>query len=124
MDDDQAEELHEDEAEARMLRVLAAAGVHPVDEHGLPCRPRIRAAAVQVFWLLPECVSSWVLWQRLQTQWVRNDWSGRLRGLNYAGVWAVLNGLGVADAQEAFGCIQHMERAVLEVQAEQVSRDG
>ena len=60
-------------------------------------------------------VPAWNLWSRLQTQW-RVGMAGAT-GLDYAAVWALLDGLGYGRrrAQRYFSQFQAMERAVLKV---------
>ena len=67
--------------------------------------------------LWPENLPTWQLWSRLQTQWRRGGDAGRITGLDYGGVWAVLHGLRVRHPREVFEHLQAMERAVLKVVA-------
>lgn len=70
-------------------------------------------AAPEEFFLWPEHVPVFVLWQRLQTQWRVAPWGPT--GLDYAGVHATLQMQGIPRKQHAdlLHEIQLMERATL-----------
>lgn len=67
------------------------------------------------YYLWPECVDVFRIWQTLQTQWVIAGMGGVV-GLNYGSVSLVmnLNGLSKRQQREFFPLIQSMEAAVLE----------
>ena len=68
-----------------------------------------------VFYLWPECVDAWGLWQRIQTQW-RVGMAGR-DGLDYAGLCAYLHEVERIKPRkfaEVFAFLQAMESAALE----------
>lgn len=72
-------------------------------------------------YLWPENLPMWRLWHQLQTQWRSNAAGGR-DGLDYASVGLYLGKvwrLRPRDFVRAFGCITAMERACLEVWAQQ-----
>lgn len=76
--------------------------------------------AQKVFYLWPECLPAWGLWQRLQTQW-RSGMNGR-DGLDYAGVSAYLREVArikPRDFAQTFAQIQAMETASLKEWAKQ-----
>lgn len=79
-----------------------------------------QAAAPKLFCIWPDCVGTWSIWQRLQTQW-RMSANGR-EGLDYAGVTAYLQDVlrvKHRDFARVFGEIQAMEAAALEAWAKQ-----
>jgi len=90
---------------------IAALGLldQPDDEH--------------VVYLWPDNVRAWSCWQGVQTQW--RVGMGGATGLDYAGVRAYLDELGLCgdERREAFAGIQACERATLEVWAEQRERE-
>lgn len=69
-------------------------------------------------YLWPCNVAIWDIWCDLQTQW-RHGMAGRT-GLNYAGVRAHLDEIGVVgdERREVYACIRAAERATLEARAE------
>lgn len=66
-------------------------------------------------YLWPETIPVWGLWQSLQTQW--NEGMGGRTGLNYPGVFALLDERRIRGRRrrEAIECIQAAERAWLDV---------
>lgn len=72
------------------------------------------------FYLWPECVPLWGIWQRCQTLW-RVGMNGR-DGLDYAGLCAYLRDVERIKPRafvEAFQCLQAMEIAALNAYAQQ-----
>jgi hypothetical protein len=95
---------------------LSAFGIQPdaTDDASNPAPP------VEVFYLWPECLRVWSLWQRIQTLW-RTGMAGR-DGLDYAGLIAYLREVEhIAPRRfaETFALIQAMERAALDAWAKQ-----
>lgn len=80
------------------------------------------ARAVREWYLWPENVPIWTLWQSLQTQW-RVGMAGAT-GLDYAAVWAVIDrSVARRRRDETFAAVRSMERAVLDVLAERAERE-
>lgn len=99
-----------------MARILAQVGLRPDGD----VAPRIEAAP----WYLWPCnLPTWHLWLRLQTQWRQAGMAGQPAGLDYAAVWAVLQGLRVRKPREVFEHLQGMERAALTAWAERRERE-
>lgn len=78
----------------------------------------------RAFFLLPDCLDSWVLWNRLQTQWRTAGVDGDRTGLDYAGVRAFMLAHGYGSGKRrserrALGDIQVMEGEVMTVWAQQ-----
>lgn len=74
-------------------------------------------------YLWPDNVVAWHAWQSVQTQW-RAGMAGAT-GLDYAGVRAALDELGLAgdERRDVWRGIQAAERATLEVWAERRERE-
>jgi hypothetical protein len=110
-----AEPASPTEEEAQLARVLALAGLRPVDADGNDCSVKPPSADAPPWYLWPCNVKTWNLWARVQTQW-RAGMAGAT-GLDYAGVWSLLDRV-VRRPREAlrhFDRIQDMERAALKV---------
>lgn len=110
-DDDQDEPDPDDELD----EAAAAFGLR-VEHETLPDE--------RAFFLLPDCVDSWVLWTRLQTQWRTVGVDGDRNGLDYAGVRAFMLAHGYGrgkrrSERRALGDLQVMEVAAMNVWADQ-----
>lgn len=80
--------------------------------------PEVAEPDGDVVYLWPECVDAWNHWQQLQTQW-RAGPAGAT-GLDYAGVRAYLDELGIEpgpERRELFECLRACENAALEAWA-------
>lgn len=79
----------------------------------------------EVFYLWPENVRTWALWQSVQTQWRSSGMGGR-EGLDYAGVELQMQHLRVRpkDRRRTRSEIQLMERTALRVWAERRAAAG
>jgi len=100
-----------------MARILAQAGVRPVDEAGADA-PAARVVDVTDCHLWPCNFRVWKLWLAVQTQW-RSGMAGRT-GLDYAGVRvAVDRHMPRRERGEAFDALCSMERAALRAWGEQ-----
>jgi hypothetical protein len=78
------------------------------------------ATAQNTFYIWPECMGTWGLWKRIQTQW-RTGMGGR-EGLDYPGVTTYLREVCRIKPRhlvQVFGEIQAMEQASLEAWAKQ-----
>ncbi len=77
------------------------------------------APAPRTLYLWPCNVTAWRCWQGVRTQW--RDGMGGRTGLDYAGVRAYLDLMGLrgADRRDAFAGIQACEAATLQAWAEQ-----
>ena len=77
------------------------------------------AGGDELAYLWPQCVGIWSHWVAIQTQW-RVGGMGGATGLDYAGVRAYLDEVGVVaeERQELFSCIRAAERGSLEGWAE------
>jgi len=78
----------------------------------------------QAFCLFPDCVDSWVLWTRVQTQWRTAGVDGNRIGLDYAGVRSFMLAHGYGSGKRrserrALGDIQVMEATAMNVWASQ-----
>lgn len=90
-------------------------GLQRVDDDAAPGAPALPSC-----YLWPENVAAWNLWQCVQTQW---RWSMDAReGLDYTALCAYLHQVARIKPrkfQVVFGTLQVMERAALDVWAEQ-----
>jgi len=80
------------------------------------------AGAPDTFFIWPESVKTWALWQRLQSMW-RTSMAGR-DGLDWAGVTAWLQHAERMRPKRLASTLQvlrHMERAALDVWAQQAA---
>lgn len=103
-----------------MARILAQMGVRAVDASGATATVAPRAEP-DPWYLWPCNLPVWTVWCRAQTQW-RVGMAGAT-GLDYAAVWSVIDrALPRRRRDEAFAAIQSMERAVLDVWAQQRER--
>lgn len=103
----------DDDASSSVDAALAAFGLC-ADAMGITQSPA-------TFYLWPCNVKTWGLWQSLQTQW-RYGGMGSATGLDYAGVLAYLRQVAhirERDLADHFAGIQAMERACLQVWADQ-----
>lgn len=80
-------------------------------------------AVERTAFLWPDNVAAWRAWEAVQTQW-RIGFSGAT-GLDYAGVRAYLDEIGLAgeERREVFAGILACERATLDVQAERRAQE-
>lgn len=100
-----------------MARILAQAGLRPVDDAGAPASAA-RPVYLEPWHLWPCNVRAWGLWQAVQTQW-RSGVAGRT-GLDYAGVRIVVDRrMPRRQRAEAFEVLCRMERAALLAWGEQ-----
>lgn len=100
-----------------MARILAQMGVRAVDASGAAATlaPHVEP---EPWCLWPVNLPVWTVWRRLQTQW-RVGMAGAT-GLDYPAVWLLVEKLLPRRRRdEAFAALQQMERAVLEVWAQQ-----
>ena len=103
-----------------MARILAQAGLAPVDDTGAPAAVApVADAAPWYLWPCNERV--WRLWLSVQTQW-RTGMAGRT-GLDYAGVRVPVDRrMPRRQRGEAFAALCSMERAALLAWDEQRDR--
>lgn len=89
-----------------MSKALAVWGLQAADPEDVTVE--------EEFYLWPECVPTFQLWNVVQTQW-REDVSGRRTGLDYAGLKACMDMQQIPDDERAalFWGVRVMERAAL-----------
>lgn len=78
----------------------------------------------ELHYLWPCNVAAWGVWCDVQTQWVRDQ--GYPTGLNYSGVRAHLDELGLAPGDERrdiYAGIRAAERATLDARAEREAKE-